>query len=133
MQAHYAAYDAMHLSSDEIRAMGRAIGDRLNESTLQALRRLATGAGITPWVALPQYGRFWTRAFEGGAIRITKVGPKDATIAISLVPFARSPYFRGTFCAIHEVGLGLFSSKLYVRIVPTTVSGDGFSLRISWV
>ena len=133
MLAHYAAYDALHLSHEEVRTMGRAIGDRLGESTLQALRRLATGAGVSPWIALPQYGRFWTRAFDGGAVRINKLGPKDATIAVSLVPFASSAYFRGTFCAIHEVGLGLFCTKMYTRVVPKTLVDDGFTIRMSWV
>jgi hypothetical protein len=133
MQAHYEAYDALQLSPEEVRAMGRSIAERLNESILQALRRLATSAGITPWVAFSQYGRFWTRAFEGGGVRITKVGPKDAKVEFSQVPFARSAYFRGTFCAIHEVGLGLFSPRVYVRLLSTTLSDSGFALRISWV
>jgi hypothetical protein len=82
---------------------------------------------------VPHYGRFWTRAFEGGAVLITKLGPKDASIAISHVPFARSPYFRGTFCAIHEVALGLFSRQFYARLLTATFADDGFAIRLSWV
>jgi len=101
MHAHYSACESLHLPPQEIQEIGRGVGQRMHESALLALKRLATGAGITPWTALSQYGRFFTRIFEGGAVRITKRGPKDAHLTVRDVQFSRFAYFRGTFCGIH--------------------------------
>jgi hypothetical protein len=133
MLAHYAAWDSLNLSADEIRAIGTAIAARAAESFLGSIKHIASGLGVTPWTALEQYPRFWTRAFDGGGIRISRVGPKEATIAFSEIPFAPSPYFRGSLTALHENALHLFSSKVYVRVVPASVAPTKLELRVAWV
>ena len=35
------------------------------------MRHLATGVGVTPWVAAVRYDAFWTRLFDGGGFRLT--------------------------------------------------------------
>jgi hypothetical protein len=104
----------------------------MHESALLALKRLATGTGITPWVVLSQYGRFFSRIFDGGSVRITKRGPKDAFFTVREVPFAHFGYFRHTFCGIHEAGLGLVCQTIYAHAVPVSTE-DSFSMRLAWV
>ena len=76
-----------------------------------------------------------TRAFSlrFGSSRPTAARYSVTSRTFAANSFARSAYFRGTFSAIHEVGLGLFSPKLYVRLVPASIVDDGFAIRISWV
>lgn len=132
MFAHYEACESLELGPEVIQEIGRGVGERMHESALLALKRLATGAGITPWTALGQYGRFFTRVFEGGAVRITKRGPKDAHFTVRDVQFSRFAYFRGTFAGIHEAGLALFAHTMHVHLMPL-YTDSSFSMRISWV
>jgi hypothetical protein len=133
MLAHYGAWDSLGLSAEEVRAIGRGIAARAAESFLGSIKHIASGLGVTPWTALEQYERFWTRAFDGGGIRISRLGPKEATIAFSEIPFAPSPYFRGSLMALHENALQLFSSKIYIRVVPTSLGATKLELRAAWV
>jgi hypothetical protein len=132
MLAHYAAWDSLDLSSEDIRVIGGKVASRVSENLLLAARYIAAGAGVTPWTALAQCGRFWTRAFDGGGIRVERHGPKDATVTVVEIPFARSAYFRGSMLAIHENVLGLLVSKMYVRLLPASVAASSFALRLAW-
>ena len=133
MIAHYAAWDALGLSQDDIRAIGLNVAAAVGENMLLAIKNLTTGVGVTPWAVLAQYGRLWTRAFDGGGIRIEKAGPKDALLHFTEVPFARSSYFQGSIVAIHEQALGMFATKLYARVVPGSTRETSFSMRLAWV
>jgi hypothetical protein len=134
MLAHYAAWDSLSLHEDDIRSIGASVASRVRENLLRAMKHIAAGAGVTPWTALAQYERLWSRAFDGGGVRIECTGPKDATIQLFEIPFARSPYFRGSIVAFHETGLGMFAaSKMYVRVLPKSISPTAFTLRAAWV
>jgi hypothetical protein len=99
---------------------------------LLAVKHITTGVGVTPWTILGQYARLWSRAFDGGGVRIERAGPKDALLTFTELPFVRSPYFQGLFVAIHERALGTFTSKMYARIMAGTVREAGFTLRLAW-
>ena len=133
MHAHYAAWDTLGLSAAEVRAIGKTIASGVRDTLQLAVKHLASGIGATPWTAMAQYGRLWSRSFDGGGVRIERLGPKEASLAFSELPFAGSPYFRGSLVAIHEDALGLLATKMYARIVPKSVAPAGFELRLSWV
>jgi hypothetical protein len=133
MLAHYAAWDSLTLSTEHVRAIGAAIAARAADSFLGSLKHIASGLGATPWTMLAQYQRLWSRAFDGGGIRISRIGPKEATLAFSEIPFAPSAYFRGSLLALHENGLSLFSSKVYARVLTASLTPTRFELRIAWV
>lgn len=128
---HYTACESLGLSNDECFAMGNAVGARMHQNVLHLVRSLATGAGVTPWTAASRYESFWTRLFDGGGFRIVKVGPKDGLTEFFQLPIAQFAYFRAAFCGVSQVGISLFTTKAYVRVVGT--SKDGFSVRSSWV
>src|SRR5580704_17776294 len=77
VMTHYRACESLGLSHDECFAIGSAVGSRMHDNVLHLVRPLATSAGVTPWMAAARYEAFWTRLFDGGGFRITKVGPKD--------------------------------------------------------
>ena len=133
MLAHYAAWDSLMLSTEHVRAIGMAIASRAADSFLGSLKHIASGLGATPWTMLAQYQRLWSRAFDGGGIRISRVGPKEATLAFSEIPFAQSAYFRGSLLALHENGLTLFATKVYARVLTATLAPTRFEIRIAWV
>ena len=133
MLAHYAAWDSLGLTADEIRVIGSAVSSRVSDNLLLAIKHITTGIGATPWTVLAQYPRLWSRAFDGGGVRIERSGPKEATIWLLEMPFARSAYFRGSLMAIHESALGLFATKLYARILPRSVADTTFAIRLAWV
>jgi hypothetical protein len=131
VMTHYAACESLRLSHDECFAIGGAVGVRMHENVLHLVRHLATGVGVTPWIAAARYGSFWTRLFDGGGFRTVKVGPKDGITEFFQIPMAQFAYFRSAFCGVSLVGISLFTTKAYVRVVAT--SKDGFSVRSSWV
>jgi hypothetical protein len=133
MLAHYAAWDTLGLSPEDIRGIGAAIAARASESFLSSIKHIASGLGATPWTMLSQYQRLWPRAFDGGGIRIERIGPKEATIGFSEIPFAPSAYFRGSLLALHENGVSLFTTKVYARVLAPTLAATKFDLRLAWV
>jgi hypothetical protein len=82
---------------------------------------------------LEQYGRLWSRAFDGGGVRVERVGPKDAAMTFTDIPFARSGYFQGSLVAIHERALGTVSTKIYARVAPASVRESSFLMKLAWV
>ena len=51
--AHYKACDALGVSPAEQMEIGREVGDRIQGTFLASMVRVAKGAGVTPWDALP--------------------------------------------------------------------------------
>jgi len=128
---HYRACESLGLSHDESFAIGSSVAARMHENILHLIRHIAAGVGATPWTAATRYDSFWTRVFDGGGFRITRVGPKDGTGQYFQIPMAQFAYFRSAFCGLSLAGISLFTTKAYVRVI--TTSKDGFSVRSSWV
>jgi len=91
---HYEACDAMHLSRDETLQRGQAVSNVIQSSLLDVVARAAKGVGATPWTVFEQYPRIFARIFMGGAVGVTKHGPKEARIEFVGIPFAKFEYFR---------------------------------------
>jgi hypothetical protein len=132
VMTHYRACEALQLTHDEAVSIGMSVGVRIHENLLLTLKRLATEVGMTPWLVGAQYERLWSRSFDGGGFRITREGPKDAIIELLQVPMAEFSYFRGAFCGLNLVGMNLFCTKAYVRVVNGSCVGHGFAIRVSW-
>jgi hypothetical protein len=133
MMAHYAACDALTLPAERLHEIGREVGQTMNELWVTLFRSVAGGVGATPWSALDQYGRFWSRMFIGGSVSLARVGPKEALLFVREFPIGRFAYLRGTFSGAHERLLGLFCSKVYARVLRTSLADDGFDMRLAWV
>jgi hypothetical protein len=129
---HYRACDAIQLTHDETVAIGLEVGARAHESVLHTVKRIASGAGVTPWTLAAQYDRLYPRMFDGGAFRIVRLGPKDGVIEISHCPLADSAYFRSAFCGVNLAGMNLVSTKAYVRL-QSRPAPHAFAIRLSWV
>jgi hypothetical protein len=130
---HYDACDSLLLPHDEIVAIGQSVGTSAHQNLFHALKRIVSGAGVTPWTLAEHYERLFVRAFDGGGFRIARAGPKDSTIELRSVPMARSAYFRAAFCGVNMSALGLVTTRCYVRVSSVARSRDGFTVRVAWV
>jgi hypothetical protein len=130
--AHYRACDSLGLSAVEQMEIGREVGDRIQGTFLASMVRAARGAGVTPWNALGFTGKLYERLFEGGGIRVTKLGPKEAHSEMVGNPFASLGYFRNGFRGLYQVGVELFCTKAYVVDVPKLGTDSSCVMKISW-
>jgi hypothetical protein len=99
-QAHYQACDELGLAAPELIRMGEAVGNRMNTTLIGTLARVARVGGVTPWQFYGQLQRLWTRAFQGGAICLSRVGPTESLIEVRELPLCRYTYFRHGFSGV---------------------------------
>jgi hypothetical protein len=130
--AHYEACDALGFSAAEQITIGREVGAKIQGTLIGTMLRMATGAGMTPWVALAQYQKLRDRLLMGGGVVVTKLGPKEASVELVSMPLSRIPYFRCAFRGLNISGCELFCSKAYAEEIPSLVSPTTMGIRISW-
>jgi hypothetical protein len=128
--AHYRACDELPLSTLEHVSIGREVGDRIHGTLVGMMVRTAKSAGVTPWSALSQAGRLYTRLFDGGGVSIVKAGPKEAKWEMIGNPLSRFGYFRDACRGMWESAIELFCQKAYVTEMGRTDSS--LKLRLSW-
>jgi hypothetical protein len=129
---HYAACDALHLSADQMTAFGRAVFDKTRGTLLGTMVRMAREVGATPWTVLPHLQRFWDRAYNGGALRVVKTGPKEARGDVVQARMCESLYYRHALRGLLVGVVELFAQKAYVSIKPDHRPG-AVTYRIQWV
>jgi hypothetical protein len=131
VMVHYAACDSLALSPDAIAHMGRGVFDRISGTLLGTAVRMAKGAGVTPWTVLPHLQRFWDRAYQGGGLSVTKLGPKEARGDVAHARLCESIYFRHALRGLLVGVLELFCQKAYVSILPVQASAS-ISYKMQW-
>ena len=131
--AHYESCEALGLPLEEQLAIGQEVGLKIQGTFLGTMLKLATGAGVTPWLALSQYQRLWDRLMVGGGVVVTKVGPKEARLELINVPLARIPYFRTALRGVNTASCKLFCTAVYVEEVRKLCTPLALGFRISWV
>jgi hypothetical protein len=130
--AHYAACDALGVSTMQQVALGRAVAHRLKKTIFSVVFRAAKEAGVTPWTVLKQVPANWEREWRGGAIGIFKIGPKDARVEI--VGFSGAPIaycrngLRGVLMGLCE----LVCTKAYATEIPSLCTATTIGFRVAW-
>jgi len=131
--AHYAACDALGLSTDLQIAMGRRVGDRIQGTLLGTVVRMAKEAGVSPLTVLPRWQRFWNRVFDGGGLYANKLGPKEVEMGAHSVLLMDCSYFRVAVRGLMMGMLDLFCRKAYVREQDVARRKPGSAkFRIQW-
>ena len=130
--AHYNACGTLGLSHDTQLALGRVAGEKIQNTILGTVVRMAREAGVTPWAVMPQFQRFWNRAFDGGGLYIEKRGPKEAYLEVHKAAQADCPYWRAALCGLSIGVIELFARKAYM-LETTKKRVRGFAtFRIQW-
>lgn len=130
--AHYAACEALALGEPEVVAMAQRMSMHSEGTFLGVAASIARGTGVTVWTIARQAPRIWGRAFMGGAIGGTKLGPKELKLEIASWPCARVRYCRWAMRGLVLGVVKLVSREAYVREV-RTASPDDMTLQVSWV
>jgi hypothetical protein len=130
--AHYAACNALGWSPDQQLDMGMEVGRRVQGTMLGLMVRTAKQAGLTPWAGLTQCTKLHERLFNGGSVKLVKLGPKEARIEMVQNPLFAFPYFRNAFRGVILAGGALFCEKMYVHELLRHGGSDSLGLRISW-
>jgi len=128
--AHYRACDALGFSHAEQHDIGRQVGNRVHGTFLGTMIRSAKGVGVTPWNALGHGRMLYERLFDGGAVCVTKVGPKDARMELVANPLVAIPYFRNAMRGLWQVALEFFCTRAYLNEIGRTETS--YKVRIAW-
>jgi hypothetical protein len=130
-QTHYGTCEALDLTPQEIQAMGSSVATVTAQVFFRLVLRTAREAGATPWTILGNSHRYWSRYYDGSAVSLTKLGPKEAHLEIRATPLARFAYWRGAFRAILVALAEPFCAKAYVRELAQP-SATGAMYRVAW-
>jgi hypothetical protein len=131
--AHYTACDGMGLSTDDIKAMGKAVSLRTQKTFVGTLGSVAAGAGATPWHIFRHGHRIWGRIFAGGDHVVYKVGLKDMDIVCMGCPLLRIKYFRTSACAYYAALAGVVATGVHWHELADHRGETTIGMRISWV
>jgi hypothetical protein len=129
---HYRACDTLALTVDEQFACGWRTADRIQNSVLGTLVRVAKNAGVTPWTGLEQFQRLWDRLLLGGSAAVYRMGPKDARVEIHGVPMVQFAYFRNAWRGMFGGSGQLFANRLYINEIASYTTATRTAFRISW-
>jgi hypothetical protein len=131
-EAHYQACDELGLEPAELLKLGQQVGMSLNKTLVGTLARVAQMSGVTPWQFFGQLERLWTRAFQGGAISVMRVGPKEALIDVRKLSLCQHAYFRHGFCGVLTSTASLVASRATNVIVDSDSAAERLVVRGTW-
>jgi hypothetical protein len=129
---HYAACDALRLSDADMIQVGSAVAKRFMGTFLQTLVRSSRTVGGSPWLPMKQYGRLWSRIWQGGSVCITEEGPKDAIIESRGFKVASNAYFSTAYVGVIRGTALMFAETVYVRTLRAP-NRDTHICQLSWV
>lgn len=131
---HYRACDALGLGDADFERIGNLVAERMTSTFLSTVLRAARNAGVDgPFIALRAQGRIWDRVYVGGAVRVTRTGPKDATAEFYGLPLTQIPYFRQAYCAYYRGLAEMVVRQAYISLVrPSDGQPTTLALRGSW-
>jgi hypothetical protein len=134
--AHFEALESMGLSDAQLARIaephGASLFDSLFTTVVRGVARQTGAEGV--WAAVKQADRIWTRMYYGGACRVTQVGPKDAVIEISGLPYAQLRTYRVTYCSFLRGMFGVVTKTCVIKIAPEPEPRpDRLAVSVSWV
>ncbi len=131
--AHYTACGSLGIPHEEQLALGRLAGQKIHNTILGTIVRMARESGVTPWAVMSQFQRFWNRAFDGGGILVAKLGPKDARLEVHRAAHADCLYWRAALCGLSIGVLELFSRRAYMHEITKQRAPGSAVFRAQWV
>jgi hypothetical protein len=130
--AHYTACEGLGLRAQEQFAIGMEVGKRVQGTMLGLVVRTAKEAGLTPWMGLSQSARLYERLFQGGSVKLVKLGPKEARLEVVNNRLFSLAYFRNGIRGLVCSGAQLFCKKAYVHELPRLTNATAMGLLVSW-
>jgi hypothetical protein len=131
--AHYAACGTLGLTHESIVRIGKSVGDKVQGTLLGTAVLVAREIGVSPLTVIPQFPRFWSRAFQGGGPFAAKVGPKEVRLEVHKAVLVDLPYFRSSLCGLVMGVLEPFCTRVYVSERSGSRTGSTAIFRLQWV
>ncbi len=108
------------------------MGDRVQGTMLGLVVRTAKAIEMSPWLGLSQCTKLYDRLFDGGSVKLVKLGPKEARMEVVNNPLFGLAYFRNGFRGLVCTGARFFCEKIYAHELPKLTSETALGIRISW-
>jgi hypothetical protein len=99
VRAHYAACEALSLSTEEVARMSRE-GGAVRRAWHSNIIAAAQRPGAEIWGILKQLHKLWLRGSNGGAAAVFQLGPKRARVEYVGCELFDIPYFRDAVGAV---------------------------------
>jgi hypothetical protein len=131
--AHYEACDKLDLPTTQLVEIGARAVRFGHAKVADVVAKLATGAGATPWTILGQAQRFWDRTWVGGAVGITRLGPKEAQVEVVGWPCAGYHYVRVACRGVLSGMAEILCDKAYAREIEALCTPLSLGYRIGWI
>jgi hypothetical protein len=129
---HYRALDGLALDDALVRKVGWSVGERVHGAFLSTLIRLVGKCGVSPWLALEQTYKLWTRSWQGGAVTVHRLGPCCARLTLREVPVCRSHFFCTSFGGAVAAGVAPFGKATQALTLEASRTADSVSYRVTW-
>jgi hypothetical protein len=131
--AHYDACERLGLSDKDFAAMGRSVGDRVQETVLVSARKKAQEPAHDLLQSIGSLGRMYPRLFQGGSVQVVKVGPKTLLYEERGFRLNCFHYYRqGHVAAVRAAHEALGAKIVDLRALGYKPALDELVLRIEW-
>jgi hypothetical protein len=130
--AHYRAAERLGLAPAQVTELGQQFSTATHNVFSAALLRASRELGATPWTLFARAERAWGHSFDGSAVGIERVGPKEAHITIAGTPLAAVTYFRSALAGFAVALTESAASKAYVKQIPAECRDTTIGYRLSW-
>lgn len=131
---HYDACERLQLSDAQFAALGKRVGDRVQDVTLIASTKKAAQKGQDLWQDIGALHRMWPRLFQGGSVQIVKVAPKALLAEERGFTLNRFHYYRmGHIAAMRSTHSAMGAQISNVRVVSYTPAREEMIVRVEWL
>lgn len=128
---HYLACDRVPITAAQRIEIGGDVAQRIQQSLVSVIVRLTREGGVTPWAVVTNAEKLRQRSWQGGGIRVSKVGPKDAVLEWAEQPCVESMHFRLGFGGLLKALGELYARRVFVNEEPTK-DPSTLVVKISW-
>jgi hypothetical protein len=133
LREHYRVLDALQLNETLISTVGQIVGERVHGAFLSTLIRLVGKSGmVSPWLALEQTYKLWTRSWQGGGITVHRQTASAARVTIVKTPLCSSDFFCTSFSGAVAVGVAPFGKGTTVQLIQAARTGNSVAYRVTW-
>jgi hypothetical protein len=112
--------------------MGTFMGEHAHNIVLATLVRLAGKLGMSPWLALGQCHKLWTRSWRGGAMAAYRTGSLSARVEILQASVVGACAFRTGVTGTIVAGIAPFCRRPIAIEDAEARTPTSMSLRVSW-
>ena len=130
--SHYAALDALNLGYESAFSIGKRVGYRVHGRYLRTLLQLAGLVGASPWTALGQVGKLWSRTWDGGGMRVRRTGDKHAKMIVAGTPPCSSAFFRASMSGAVYAGIAPLCRTCVVTEDERRRRSSSFEMNARW-